>query len=280
MYVKQMQALSSLRHLLNGLVSLRSLGYDAVAWSYPDVLVTVKDLAEAGCVILGADVISISSELLLSTTMDSMYYEPKPNRDNAALSCISATAYIANYIERNGNAFIFDLTVDSTHFLGDKQVHKRDALHRSCIAGEASIAMSVLRESPYSVDLEIGVEFYHISKQFVLPVTKLSVKDVAMKLKSYSNKYPSIDEYAIIDPFSAYPNLIFLLTPQDEYSGHVKLCVYSHENDCMCKHMTTLIVGLPQLEEFGSSLLKMLGSNFADRAFIIDELSYGLVLSC
>jgi hypothetical protein len=280
MYVKQLQALSSLRPLLNGLVSLRSLGYDAVAWSYPAVLTTVKDLAETGCVILGADVISIGSELELSTTADSMYYEPKPSRDNAALSCISAMAYISNYIKRNGDAFIFDLTVDTTHFLDDKQAYKLDAFHRPRIADEASIAMSVLQESPHAIDLEVGIKFYHISRQLVLPATKLSVKDVALRLKGYSNKYPSVDECATIDPLSACPNLTFSLTPEDEHSGHVKLCVYSHESDCIRKHMTTLIVGLLQLEKFGSSLLKMLGNDFAENAFIIDEISYGLDLSC
>jgi hypothetical protein len=63
-----------------------------------------------------------------------------------------------------------------------------------------------------------GFEIWEVTMNETLESirNRLSVKDVAMKLKGYSNKYPGIDECAITDPLSAYPNLTFLLTPEDE----------------------------------------------------------------
>jgi hypothetical protein len=90
--------------LLRRAVPLRSLGFDSVAWAYPDVLAVAKRLADHGCVVLGVDVIEVCDRQRLRPTYDSAYCS-QPHRDDESegQSYKETADYIQSYVQKNGN---------------------------------------------------------------------------------------------------------------------------------------------------------------------------------
>ena len=89
-----------------------------IVWSASDLLLVMDYVKEHGWIILGGDVLTCSGNY----TYDNWYYSPQQfldlaqNIDQSITVCLN---YVDEYTKRNGNDFLFSLTLSNSFLNGN-----------------------------------------------------------------------------------------------------------------------------------------------------------------
>ena len=97
--------------MLKKSISLKSIGFNELAWYGKDAIKAIEHLSNKGKLILGGDVYLIS-EQRIKLTYDSWYYIPTENRthqENIDAAKEKAISYIQHFIRKNGNDYLYSI---------------------------------------------------------------------------------------------------------------------------------------------------------------------------
>ena len=95
--------------MLEKSISLKSIGFNELAWYGKDAIKAIEHLSNKGKLILGGDVYKIMGNQI-ETAYAGWHYDPittKNARENIRAGEEKAVAYIRHFLERNGDNFIY-----------------------------------------------------------------------------------------------------------------------------------------------------------------------------
>jgi hypothetical protein len=268
-----MRILPLSKDLLGKAVSLKSLGYDSVAWNHLDTVALIEELAVLDCVILGVDVIRVDDNVQLVPTCDSAYYEPTGHPDDRAYSRDCIIEYVMNYVEQNGEEYLFDITVDTAQH-GLRQDEDNETNYDAQALSHAGIRLTAVNEMSDSFELATEFGAYHFLLNNTYAITKSSIENAARKFSGYYNRYPNNEVVIFDDTLMPTPCISLALMPEDSHSGHVAVRIECRADDRPSSITFQIVVDLSQIEKFGSSLFRVMNFGVGETAFLRDEISF------
>ena len=97
--------------MLEKSISLKSIGFNELAWYGKDAIKAIEYLSNKGTLILGGDVYIISKQKI-KLTYDNWYYMPTESRtqqENIDAAKEKAISYIQHFIRKNGNDYLYSI---------------------------------------------------------------------------------------------------------------------------------------------------------------------------